>query len=123
MFSAHDDEIDVLIRPLVTRQSADRADTGVKVELLPQPDIDRPVAFADGGRARSFKGDAVLANRVQRGIGQRIAKAFDSAQTGGRLDPINPSTGSPEDCVRGSHHFRTDAVAGDFYDGSHSGEL
>ena len=61
----------------------------------------------------------MLADEIERRVGQRVAEVLNGAQPGGSVDPVDVGTGRVQHGVSGRHHFRPDAVSGDFYDWCH----
>ncbi len=111
----HHDQIDIRVRYFDPGQRPHGTDAGEQFQVTPQPDVYRTETLADRRRAGALEGHAMLANQVEREVGQRIAELLDRVETGKRLDPLDASAGGVHHLAGGGHHFRADAVTGDHH--------
>src|ERR671938_2062111 len=70
---ADDDEVDVLEARAHAGIALAGAHLRVEVEALAEGDVHRAEAAADGGRDRPLEGDAGLPDRLEQGLGERVA--------------------------------------------------
>ena len=123
---AEDDDVKVFgaaHRRGYARVVAHRPDAGVEVECLPQGDVKRAEAAADGCGQRSFDGDTQLAQcgerRLREGVTALPCRCFTQRQVApddAAALAVCGFDGSVPDAARCLHDFRADAVAGDAAD-------
>jgi hypothetical protein len=111
-----DDEIDAIVGNFDAGKSADGADAGEEVEFLAETDVDGAEAFADRSGAGAFQSNAMLADEIERGLGQWIAEVFGGAEASPRFHPGDNGTGGMQYGLHCRRHLWTDAVPRDQYD-------
>ena len=89
------------------------ADAGVEVELLAQRDVDRAEARADRRGGRALDGDAALADRVERAVGQRVALRLVDVDAGVLEVPVELDAGGLEHAPGRLRELGPGAVARD----------
>jgi hypothetical protein len=105
-------EVDVLVAAARDHR-AGRADIGVQLEFLPQPDVDRAKAAADRGGERAFERQLGAPDAGQRVGRQRIAAGGDAGQAALLDVPGERAAKGGEDRHQGVDDLGADAVAGD----------
>jgi hypothetical protein len=110
---AHDDEVGFREAGAHTRVGVAGPNAGVEVELLAERDVDRAVAGADRGGRGPLDGDAALADRVERAVGERVALRLVHVDPGVLEVPLELDSGGLEDALGGLRELRSRAVAGD----------
>ena len=110
---ADHDQIHAGVARLDAGEAARRADIGVEIEFLAQRDVDAAIAFADGGRQRTFQRQLVAADGVERLGGNGSAVGGHRAGARGSALPEKPRAGGLDGLDGGIDHFGTDPVAGD----------
>src|SRR6266581_1089955 len=68
---------------------AHRADAGVQIEQLAQAHVERADAAPHRGRERPFDSDAVAADRVERRLGQPVARLLERLLPRKHLQPLH----------------------------------
>ena len=117
-----DDQVDVLEARAHAGIGLARADLGIEVEALAQPDVDGAEAAADGRRDRPLQRDASLADRVEDVRRQRIAAVLlHHVRAGLAHVPVELGAGRLENATRRLGQLRARAVAGDENDPVHHG--
>ena len=116
----HVDLLGVLDRRGHALEPADRAEADVEVEQLPQRDVERADAAADGRRQRPLDADQVLAERLDRLVGQPGGELVVRLLAGVDLHPLDLPLaavglldGGVEDPHAGAPDVRPGAVAFD----------
>ena len=89
------------------------ADARVEVELLAQRHVDRAVAGADRGGRGALDGDAALADRVERAVGQRVALLLVDVDARVLEVPVELDAGGLEHPLGGLGELGPGAVARD----------
>src|SRR5207245_10843890 len=95
------------------RQRSHRPHAGIEIESLTQFDVDRAKPLADWRCARPFERDAMLANKIERRIGQGIAEPIGGVEAGGRDNPVDLCAGGRDDSLSRISHLWTNAIAWD----------
>ena len=114
---ADDDQIDVLEAARHAGEVAHRAQVGVEVERLAQPDVDAGEALADRRRHRPLQRHLVRPDRVEQRHRQRLSVLLEGDDAGVLPVPVDVETGGREDTDDGGGDLGTDAVAGNQRDG------
>ena len=111
---AHDHEVDVAVARAHAGVALARAHLREQVERLAQRDVDRAEAGADRRRDRALDRDARVRDRLDHGVGQRIAAVLGH-DVGARLAdvPVELDSGGLEDAAGGFGELGADPVAGD----------
>ena len=120
---AHHDEVDALEPARNARQRARRTEVGVELELLAELDVDRLEALPHGCRDRSLEGDLGAADRVEHGVGQRLAAERHRFGAGEVAVPVELRAGGFEDAHGRRGDLGADAVAREQGDGTHGSHV
>jgi hypothetical protein len=110
---ADDDQIDALEARLDVGQAADGADVGVEVKDLPERDVDRLEALADGRTDGPLEGDPGAADRVDGLVGERGAGAGGHLGADVLRIPVDLDAGGLEDALGSSADLGANSVARD----------
>ncbi len=108
---AHDDQVDPGIPRVDPGQVPHRAEVGVEVERLAQPDVDAREPFRDRGGHRALQRDLVAADGVDELDRQRGAPALEREHAGEMALPCDRDAGRVEDAEHRIGHLGADAVA------------
>src|SRR5262249_3650050 len=118
VFTNHN-QIDAAVPAGHTRDGGNRPNVGIEVEVLPERDVDRAVAFAFGRRQRPFERQACALDRLDGVLRQRILLLLDRRQPGDLLVEVEARAGGFEHAQRGSCDLGADPVATDESDLGH----
>ena len=109
---AHHQQVDV-VEAAAGNDGARRAHVGEELELLAQAHVGAAVAAARGRLQRALERQARLADRIERGLGQRVAGGLHAAEAGDLGIPLEGRAQGVERGQGGVHDLGADAVAGD----------
>ncbi len=108
---AHDDEVEFGVARRHVRQRPHGAQVGVEVERLPEPDVDRGEALADGRRDGAFERNPVALDGFEQVFGERRAELFERLRARVVRLPAHVHARRLDDAHDRRRDLRPDAVA------------
>ena len=109
---AHDDEVNIGISGRYVRQIANWTKIGVKLESLPECNVDARESATHGGRDRPLQCDVGPLDGLDQILGDIFARFFKGLRTDREGLPFKLDAGSFQNAHGGLSHFGADAVAG-----------
>ena len=94
--TSNDDQVDAAEDRLDARERAHRPHVRVEVEVLPERDVDAPVADTDARLQRTLERDLVLLDRREERIGNRVVACDDRRLAAELLVPLDLRAGALE---------------------------